>query len=63
MVKGEDSEAIQNKLTSLFETMGPLLTAKAEAEKAKDEAAKASGAAGEQTVDAAFTEVDSTKKD
>jgi molecular chaperone DnaK len=63
LVKGEDSEAIQNKLTSLFETMGPLLTAKAEAEKAKDEAAKASSAAGEQTVDAAFTEVDNTKKD
>jgi len=63
LAKGEDAEAIQTKLTSLFETMGPLLTAKNEAEKAKDEAAKASGAAGEQTVDAAFTEVDSTKKD
>ena len=53
-VKGEDPEAIGKAVQTLFEKANPVMTAKQEAEKAKAEEAEKKG----ETVDAAFTEVD-----
>ena len=57
--KGEDAEAIQKSVQTLFEAAGPVMTKKQAAESAKTESAQS----GEQTVDASFTEVDSEKKE
>jgi len=59
---GEDPEAIQKSLQSLFEAAGPVMTEKQAAESAKAEAEKKAEASGEQTVDASFTEVDKEEK-
>jgi len=59
---GEDPEAIQKSLQSLFEAAGPVMTKKQAAESAKAEAEKKAEASGEQTVDASFTEVDKEEK-
>ena len=53
-VKGEDPEAIGKAVQTLFEKANPIMTAKQEAEKAKAEETEKKG----ETVDAAFTEVD-----
>jgi molecular chaperone DnaK len=58
-VKGEDVEAITKSLTAFFEAAGPVMSKKQAAEQAKN-APQTEG--GEQTVDAAFTEVDPTEK-
>jgi molecular chaperone DnaK len=57
---GEDAEAITNSVTAFFEAAGPVLAKKQAAEQAKN--TPQPEASGEQTVDAAFTEVDSTDK-
>ena len=59
---GEDPEAIQKSLQSLFEAAGPVMTKKQAAESAKAEAEKKAEQTGEQTVDASFTEVDKEEK-
>ena len=58
-VKGEDVEAITKSLTAFFESAAPVMSKKQAAEQAKN-APQTEG--GEQTVDAAFTEVDPTEK-
>jgi molecular chaperone DnaK len=55
---GEDKDAIQKSVETFFEAAGPVLGKKQQAESA----AQAQPQAGEQTVDAAFTEVDSAEK-
>jgi molecular chaperone DnaK len=60
--KGEDVEAIQKSVTDLFEASNPLFAKKQAAESAKAEADKKAEEAGEQTVDANFTEVDKEEK-
>jgi molecular chaperone DnaK len=57
--KGEDPEAIQKAVQSLFEASSPLFAKKQEAEKAKAEEAEKKG----ETVDASFTEVDKDSKE
>ena len=59
---GEDPEAIQQSLQSLFEAAGPVMAKKQAAESAKAEADKQAAEKGEQTVDASFTEVDKEEK-
>ena len=57
---GEDKDAIQKSVESFFEAAGPVMAKK----QAADSAAQAQPAQnGEQTVDASFTEVDSSKKE
>jgi molecular chaperone DnaK len=56
-MNGEDKEAIDKAVTTLFESASPVMAKKQAAEQAK----QAETAKGEQTVDAEFTEVD--KKD
>jgi molecular chaperone DnaK len=58
-ISGEDVEAITNSMTAFFETAGPVMAKKQAAEQAKN-APQTEG--GEQTVDAAFTEVDPADK-
>ena len=58
-VKGEDVEAINNSITAFFEAAGPVIAKKQAAEQAKNAPQTESG---EQTVDAAFTEVDPADK-
>ena len=58
-VKGDDVEAITKSVTAFFEAAGPVIAKKQSAEQAKT-APQTEG--GEQTVDAAFTEVDPTDK-
>jgi molecular chaperone DnaK len=58
-VLGEDVDAIQTSLTKFFEAAGPVIAKKQAAEQAKNNPAQP---AGEQTVDASFTEVDPTEK-
>jgi len=60
--KGEDVEAIQKSVTDLFEASNPLFAKKQAAESAKAEVDKKAEEAGEQTVDANFTEVDKEEK-
>jgi len=60
---GEDPEAIQKSVQSLFEAAGPVMTKKQAAESAKAEAEKQAAEKGEQTVDASFTEVDKDSKE
>ena len=55
---GEDVEAINKSVQTLFEAAGPVMAKKQAAEQAKSNAATS----GEQTVDASFTEVDPTDK-
>ena len=55
---GEDKDAIQKSVESFFEAAGPVMAKKQQAESAP----QAQPAAEEQTVDAAFTEVDPTEK-
>jgi molecular chaperone DnaK len=57
---GEDAEAITNSVTAFFEAAGPVIARKQAAEQAKN--TPQPEASGEQTVDAAFTEVDITDK-
>jgi molecular chaperone DnaK len=59
---GEDPEAIQKSLQSLFEAAGPVMAKKQAAESAKAETDKQAAEKGEQTVDASFTEVDKEEK-
>ena len=59
---GEDPEAIQQSLQSLFEAASPVMAKKQAAESAKAEADKQAAEKGEQTVDASFTEVDKEEK-
>ena len=59
---GEDPEAIQKSLQSLFEAAGPVMAKKQAAESAKADAEKQAAEKGEQTVDASFTEVDKDEK-
>jgi molecular chaperone DnaK len=56
-INGEDKEAIDKAVNTLFESASPVMAKKQAAEQAK----QAEAAKGEQTVDAEFTEVD--KKD
>jgi len=58
-VLGEDVDAIQTSLTKFFEAAGPVIAKKQAAEQAKNNPAQP---AGEQTVDASFTEVDPAEK-
>ena len=58
-VAGEDVEAITTSVTAFFEAAGPVIAKKQAAEQAKNAPQTESG---EQTVDAAFTEVDPTEK-
>jgi molecular chaperone DnaK len=58
-VLGEDVEAITASVTAFFEAAGPVIAKKQAAEQAKTAPQTQSG---EQTVDAAFTEVDPTDK-
>lgn len=58
-VKGDDVEAITKSVTAFFEAAAPVMSKKQAAEQAKN-APQTEG--GEQTVDAAFTEVDPTEK-
>ena len=58
-VKGDDVEAITKSVTVFFEAAAPVMSKKQAAEQAKN-APQTEG--GEQTVDAAFTEVDPTEK-
>jgi molecular chaperone DnaK len=58
-VKGDDVEAITKSVTAFFESANPVMSKKQAAEQAKT-APQTEG--GEQTVDAAFTEVDPTEK-
>jgi molecular chaperone DnaK len=60
---GEDPEAIQKSVQSLFEAAGPVMTKKQAAESAKAESEKQAAEKGEQTVDASFTEVDKDSKE
>jgi molecular chaperone DnaK len=55
---GEDVEAINKSVQTLFEAASPVMSKKQAAEQAKSNAATS----GEQTVDASFTEVDSADK-
>jgi molecular chaperone DnaK len=57
-VKGEDIEKINEAVSKLFESAGPVMAKKQAAEQAKSNA----DASGEQTVDASFKEVDPTEK-
>jgi molecular chaperone DnaK len=57
-VKGEDVEKINEAVSKLFESAGPVMAKKQAAEQAKSNA----DASGEQTVDASFKEVDPTEK-
>jgi molecular chaperone DnaK len=59
VVSGEDVEAITTSMTAFFEAAGPVMAKKQAAEQAKNAPQTESG---EQTVDAAFTEVDITNK-
>ena len=56
---GEDPEAIQKSVQSLFEAANPVFAKKQAAESAKAEQPAQNG---EQTVDASFTEVDPADK-
>jgi molecular chaperone DnaK len=58
-VKGDDVETITKSVTAFFEAANPVMSKKQAAEQAKT-APQTEG--GEQTVDAAFTEVDPTEK-
>jgi len=58
-IAGDDVEAITTSVTAFFEAAGPVIAKKQVAEQAKN-APQTEG--GEQTVDAAFTEVDPTEK-
>ena len=58
-VKGDDVEAITKSVTAFFEAAAPVMSKKQAAEQAKN-APQTEG--GEQTVDAAFTEVDPAEK-
>ena len=58
-MKGEEVEKINEAISKLFESAGPVMTKKQAAEAAKT-APQTEG--GETTVDAAFTEVDPTEK-
>ena len=58
-VLGEEVEAITTSVTAFFEAAGPVIAKKQAAEQAKTAPQTQSG---EQTVDAAFTEVDPTDK-
>ena len=58
-ISGEDVEAITTSMTAFFEAAGPVMAKKQAAEQAKNAPQTESG---EQTVDAAFTEVDITNK-
>jgi len=55
---GDDVEAITKSVQTLFESATPVFEKKQAAEQAKQQAPQT----GEQTVDASFTEVDSTEK-
>jgi molecular chaperone DnaK len=57
-VKGEDVEKINEAVSKLFESAGPVMAKKQAAEQAKSNA----DASGEQTVDASFKEVDPAEK-
>jgi molecular chaperone DnaK len=59
-LKGDDKEKINEAVTKLFESAGPVMAKKQAAEQAKSNPAQPQG---EQTVDAEFTEVDSDKKE
>jgi molecular chaperone DnaK len=58
---GEDKDAIQSSVEKFFEAAGPVMAKKQAAESA--EQAQPAGANEGQTVDASFTEVDSSKKE
>jgi molecular chaperone DnaK len=58
-VKGDDVETITKSVTAFFEAAAPVMSKKQASEQAKN-APQTEG--GEQTVDAAFTEVDPTEK-
>ena len=58
---GEDKEAIDKSVNTFFEAAGPVMAKKQAAESAASAAPEAP--ASEQTVDASFTEVDSSKKE
>jgi molecular chaperone DnaK len=58
--KGEDPEAIKEAVQKLFESAGPVMTKKQEAESAKS--TTEAQPTTEQTVDASFTEVDKEEK-
>jgi molecular chaperone DnaK len=57
-VTGEDVEKINEAVSKLFESAGPVMAKKQAAEQAKSNA----DASGDQTVDASFKEVDPTEK-
>jgi molecular chaperone DnaK len=58
---GEDKDAIQSSVEKFFEAAGPVMAKKQAAESAAQ--AQPAGANEGQTVDASFTEVDSSKKE
>ena len=59
-IKGDDAEAINKSVQTLFEAAGPMLEKKRNEDEAK--ARSPEHRQGEQTVDASFTEVDPTEK-
>jgi len=60
---GDDKDAIQKSVEAFFNAAGPVMAKKQAADSAKAEATAKAAESGEQTVDASFTEVDSTKKE
>ena len=60
--KGEDTEAIKESVNKFFEAAGPVMAKKQAADSAA-QAQPATESAEGQTVDASFTEVDSSKKE
>ena len=59
--KGEDKDAIQSSVEKFFEAAGPVMAKKQAADSAAQ--AQPTDTAEGQTVDASFTEVDSSKKE
>ena len=59
--KGEDTEAIKESVQKFYESAGPVMAKKQAAENTTNDTS--AQPAGEQTVDASFTEVDDSKKE
>jgi len=60
--KGDDTEAIKESVQKFYESAGPVMAKKQAAESTTNDTS-ATQPAGEQTVDASFTEVDDSKKE
>jgi molecular chaperone DnaK len=60
--KGDDTEAIKESVQKFYEAAGPVMAKKQAAESTTNDTS-ATQPAGEQTVDASFTEVDDSKKE